>query len=136
MVTLDTNIAFYALASEGQKSAQAKDALAAAAFLSVQVLNEYANSVHRKLGRRWPDIAVDIELLRQSVRYTRPIEPSANQIALRIAERYQINFYDALMIAVALANGATTLYSEDMHHGLVIDDTLTIINPFRSVETL
>jgi predicted nucleic acid-binding protein len=40
------------------------------------------------------------------------------------------------MIAVALENGATTLFSEDMHHGLVIDGKLTITNPFLSAESL
>lgn len=136
MVTIDTNIAFYALAIRGSKAERAKDVLANAAFLSVQVLNEYAASVRRKLGRDWTDIEYDLNLMRNSVRQVHAIEADTNREATRLAGRYDLSFYDALMIAVALENGATTLFSEDMHHGLVIDGKLTITNPFLSAESL
>lgn len=134
MVTIDTNVAFYALAVDGSKAARAKDILETAGFLSVQVLNEYAASVRRKLHRQWEDIEYDLGLLRNSVPNVHPVDNESNRQAVRIADRYELSFYDALIIAVALANKATVLYSEDMHHGLVIDDTLTIINPFRPTE--
>jgi predicted nucleic acid-binding protein len=130
MVTIDTNIAFYALAIEGSKAARASDVLELSDFLSVQVLNEYAFSVKRKLARDWNDIGYDLDLLRNAVPVIHSINSLANRSALEIADRYQLSFYDAVMIAVALANGATTLYSEDMQHGMVIDDKLTILNPF------
>jgi predicted nucleic acid-binding protein len=130
VVTLDTNVAFYALAREGEKAGPAKAVLKAADFLSVQVLNEYAHSVRRKLRREWTDIDGDLELLRDAIPAIHPIDARANREAIRIATRYQLQVYDALMIAVALENGATTLYSEDMRHGLVVDGTLTITNPF------
>lgn len=66
----------------------------------------------------------------------RPISDGSNLAALRIAERYQLQFYDALMSAVALENGATTLFSEDMQHGLIIDEVLTIANPFLAPEAV
>jgi predicted nucleic acid-binding protein len=132
MVTIDTNIAFYALAVEASKTARASDVLEMSDFLSVQVLNEYAFSARRKLAREWIDVGYDLDLLRNSVPVVHSIDSLANRNALEIADRYQLSFYDALMIAVALANGATTLYSEDMQHGMIIDDTLTITNPFLS----
>jgi predicted nucleic acid-binding protein len=36
-----------------------------------------------------------------------------------------------LIIAAALEAGCATLYSEDLQHGQVIDQRLTIINPFK-----
>jgi len=48
-----------------------------------------------------------------------------------VAERHRLAFYDALIIAVALESGCTTLYTEDLQDGLVIDRTLKIRNPFR-----
>ena len=105
-------------------------------FLSVQVLNEYVSTARRKFRRDWEQIASDLELLRQTVDDIRPVDDDANREAVRIAGRYKISIYDAVLIAVALANGATTLYSEDMHHGLVIDGKLTIINPFIQAETI
>jgi predicted nucleic acid-binding protein len=136
MVTIDTNIAFYALAREGSKAMRAKDVLAMAGFLSVQVLNEYAFAVRRKLARNWADIDYDLELLRNSVAAITPIDSDANRRATRFAERYRLSFFDALMISVALANGATVLYSEDMHHGLVVEGRLTITNPFLPTDIL
>ncbi len=134
MVTIDTNIAFYALAIKGSKAARAADVMEISDFLSVQVLNEYAFSVRRKLARDWVDIERDLDLLRNSVPTVHSIDFQANHHAVKLADRYQLSFYDAVMIAVALANGATTLYSEDMQHGMIIDGTLTISNPFLPAE--
>jgi predicted nucleic acid-binding protein len=133
MVTIDTNIAIYALA-QGDKAPVAKSMLVASDFLSTQVLNEFAASSRRKLRREWSDIANDLDILRNSVGQVVPIPEESNRDALRLAARYQLNFYDAVMIAVALANGATTLFSEDMQHGMVIDGKLIITNPFLAAE--
>jgi predicted nucleic acid-binding protein len=129
MVTLDSNIAVYAL-MDGDKADRADAALRSVDFLSVQVLNEYANVARRKLGYGWQEIQTDIDLLKAASTQIVPVNHAANEAALSLAERYELSFYDAVMIAVALANGATILYSEDMHHGLVIENQLTIINPF------
>jgi len=32
---------------------------------------------------------------------------------------YNLSFWDSLIVAIALAGGADTLYSEDMQHGLI-----------------
>ena len=133
MVTLDTNVAIYALTLD-EKRLRAREVLRGADFLSVQVLNEYANAAFRKFGRDWDTIGKDLDSLREAAGVVVSLTDGANLDATRIAARYKIGFYDALMIAVALANGATTLYSEDMHHGLVIDGKLTIINPFHSTD--
>ena len=47
-----------------------------------------------------------------------------------IAERHGWNIYDALVVAAALQAGCTTLYSEDLQDGQIIDQKLTIRNPF------
>ena len=51
--------------------------------------------------------------------------------ALDVAARYGFSHYDSLIIAAALESGCSTLYSEDLRHGQVIDQHLTIINPFK-----
>jgi predicted nucleic acid-binding protein len=50
--------------------------------------------------------------------------------AIELHFRYQFSFYDSLIIAAALEAHCTTLFSEDMHAGLVIENKLTIVNPF------
>ena len=56
-------------------------------------------------------------------------EATINQAAT-VAIRYQLSHWDALIVASALISGCETLYSEDLQHLQVIDDRLTIINPF------
>jgi len=38
-----------------------------------------------------------------------------------------------LIVSAGLKANATTLYSEDMHNGLVVNGCLTIINPFENI---
>lgn len=53
------------------------------------------------------------------------------EVRLSLAERYGFHFCDALVVASALAAGCETLYTEDLQDGQVIDDRLTIRNPFK-----
>ena len=130
-ITIDTNIVIYALGDEGRKTELAEDAVGRAAFVSVQLLNELANVLSRKHGRAWPAVEEKIADVKLTIGNVLPLDSQATDEALRIAARYRLSFYDSLMIAVALAGGAGTLYSEDMQHGLIIDGRLTITNPFR-----
>jgi predicted nucleic acid-binding protein len=58
-----------------------------------------------------------------------PVTEETHVRGLVLAERYQLGLYDGMIVAAALLAGCTTLYSEDMHDGLVID-RLTICNPY------
>lgn len=50
--------------------------------------------------------------------------------ALFIFDKYLLQPYDAKIIASAIESESSILYSEDMQHGLNIEDKLTIVNPF------
>lgn len=129
MVTIDTNIAIYALEA-GSKADVAEAVLQKADFASNQVAYEYANVKRRKFKRPWQEIEQDIGVLQRTVPVWYAVERDDPRAAILLAERYQLQFYDALMIAVGLAHGATTLFSEEMQHGLLIEDRLRIENPF------
>ena len=58
-----------------------------------------------------------------------PLTTETHEKALAIAERHQLNIYDANIWAAAILAGCDTLYSEDMHAGLMIEGT-TLQNPF------
>jgi predicted nucleic acid-binding protein len=47
-----------------------------------------------------------------------------------LAERYGFSIYDAMIVASALVAGCTTLWSEDMQNGLLVENKLRIVNPF------
>ena len=127
--TLDTNIAVYAM-TDSPKTSVAAQIVARVDFLSVQVLNEYANLSVRKYGRAWSRVSEELQNLSEVVNFIATIELAHHRDAVRLAARYGLSFYDALLVAVALANGACVLYTEDMQHELVIDGVLTIVNPF------
>jgi len=72
------------------------------------------------------------EALERLLRFV-TVEPSdvaTVRSAWKLHARYRFSYYDSLVIAAALSAGCTTLYSEDMQHGQVIDGRLTVINPF------
>lgn len=126
----DTNVILYLLSADAAKADRAEELLAIGGIISVQVLNEFAAAASRKLRMTWPEIR---EVLAQ-VRVVCPVEPvtvDTHDKALQLAERYGLSTYDALIVAAALMAGCTTLYSEDMQDGQVIERHLTIRNPFK-----
>ena len=55
-----------------------------------------------------------------------------HQCAHLLRERYKFSYWDSMIVAAALEGDCATLYSEDMHHGLVVDNRLTIVDPFKA----
>lgn len=127
--TIDTNIAIYAVLNES-KTAKAQATIDRTSFISGQLLNEFSSVMSRKYGYSWDAVTQAIALLADGVGDVRPITLADTRAALRLAARYQLSFYDSLMLAVALSGGARVFYSEDLQHDLWIDDTLRVVNPF------
>jgi predicted nucleic acid-binding protein len=59
-----------------------------------------------------------------------PLTIATHETAVKIAQRYDISFYDANICAAAILSGADSLVSEEMHDGMRVDG-ITIENPFR-----
>ena len=57
------------------------------------------------------------------------IEPAHILNAVDLHARYQLSFWDGLILAAAKAAGASTLFSEDFSHGRTYDG-VTLQNPF------
>jgi predicted nucleic acid-binding protein len=126
---IDSNILIYAV-SDDPRSAVAQTLVAGGCVTSVQALNEFANVARRKLGMNWLEIRASIDSIRTLCRGITLIDVELHLDGLRLADRYGFSFYDALMIASALRLECKTFWSEDMQHGMVVDGTLTIKNPF------
>jgi len=126
---VDTNTVIYSLGKDAIKRRKALAVLARKPILSIQVLNETANTMRRKLDFDIPTIRHFLmDLMKES--RIHPITPVTVLSALAVAERYGFSHYDSLIIATAMDAGCDTLYSEDMQHGQLIDNRLTVINPF------
>jgi predicted nucleic acid-binding protein len=52
--------------------------------------------------------------------------------AMDISIRNGYSYWDSLILAVALENNCSILYTEDMQDGQMIDDKLRILNPFAA----
>lgn len=126
---LDSNIIVYAY-STGAKAVRAQHFLGSDFIISTQVLNEFANVSRAKQKFEWAVISEAIGILVQTARDVIILTPSMSLDAITLAERYEVHVYDALIVAAALHAECDTLYSEDMHDGLVIERRLTIRNPF------
>ncbi len=55
------------------------------------------------------------------------------QSAVKLRGQYLISFWDSLIVASAILENANIFYSEDMQDGLIINNILQIINPFRNL---
>jgi predicted nucleic acid-binding protein len=128
---IDTNILLYLLSADTDKANQTETILQTGGSISVQVLNELTQVARRKLAMSWLEIEEVIMLIR-SICHTLPFTIETHDRGRQVAERYKLNVYDAMIVASALLGDCETLYTEDMQHGLLIDDQLRICNPFTS----
>jgi len=126
---LDSNVVLYLLSGDSNKADKAENLLIAGPVISVQVLNEVTHVCRRKLQMDWNEIAQFLELVRKFCKVV-PLTEAIHDRARLIAERYKLSFYDACIVAAAVATGCHTLYSEDMNHGQQLEDGLSLKNPF------
>ena len=95
------------------------------------MLIEFANVYHRKLKIAWPDVAIALDELRQDFNIYQTT-PATIAHATRLAQRYGLAWFDALIVAAALECGCETLFSEDLNAGQLLEGALRIVNPFAS----
>jgi predicted nucleic acid-binding protein len=126
----DTNVLVYIVGQNDNRTAPAEALIAGGGVVSVQVLNELAAVARRKLGMTWEDIREMLDAIRALCPSPVPLTIKTHEAGVRIAAQYQFHIYDALIAAAALEAECTTLYSEDLQDGQVIDGCLTIRNPF------
>jgi predicted nucleic acid-binding protein len=127
---LDTNVCVYAFDIDSRKKEKALDLIIGNhATVSTQVLMETANVALKKLHfcQEKVQLSCDYMSLFCSLHI---IELSTVKLAFQVREKYQYSLYDALIIASALESNCNILYSEDMQHNHLINNSLRIVNPF------
>jgi predicted nucleic acid-binding protein len=135
-IFFDTNVLVYALGDPrvdlaDPRPARAEELLEQGGVVSVQVLNEYADAASRKLKLSWPKIADSLRLVEMLCGRARAINSETQLTALAFSDRYGFRIFDSMILASALEAGCSTVYSEDLQHGQIIEG-LRIENPFRS----
>ena len=56
----------------------------------------------------------------------------AAERGLDVAERYQLQFYDSLLLATAEVNGCNEFISEDLNDGQIYCG-MKVVNPFKAI---
>jgi predicted nucleic acid-binding protein len=130
-IFFDSNSLLYLISADADKAQKVMHHLyEGGGFISVQVLNEFVNVARRKHFLSAGEIGPVLLDIRQTVEVI-PVTISIHEIGLRMIERYRFATYDAMIVAAALDSGCATLLSEAMQHGMVVDGSLEIRNPFR-----
>jgi predicted nucleic acid-binding protein len=135
LVFVDSNILVYAHdRSDPEKHAKARNVVRSCwtertGCLSLQVLQEFYVNITRKVQRPLPlNVARDL-LATYAVWRLAALSAEDVITASRLEERYDLQFWDALILTAARLLKAPIILSEDMQHGMEIDGT-RIQNPF------
>jgi predicted nucleic acid-binding protein len=98
--------------------------------VSTQVINEVCVNLIKKASLEEVEIK---ELVKDFYNRCFVIQLNANILykASDLRQRYCLSYWDSLIVACGLEAGVDTLYSEDMQDGLVVWESLTIVNPFK-----
>jgi predicted nucleic acid-binding protein len=130
-VFLDTNVLIYSVVGDTAKATVAEELLRRGGTVSIQVLTEFADVAQRKYRSSWSDTLDALTLIRALCRVT-DITVETHVRGLAISQRHGFRIYDGMIVAAAIIAGCTTLFSEDMQDGQVVD-SVTIRNPFLSL---
>lgn len=133
---VDTNILMYAHdRAAGAKHERAKAVVEElwrdrSGVVSTQVLQELAVNLRRKAGRPL-DVKATREIVADYLTWQVVVNGGESILeALDLEARFQISFWDALVVQAAQVSGAEILYSEDLSDGQTYG-TVRVINPLR-----
>jgi predicted nucleic acid-binding protein len=129
LIAVDTNILLYLHdKSDKRKRDIAKNILSDNPKIPAQVISEFLNVTRRQLVLSKVDIvAYCADLLKFCD--ILPISCDTLNNAAALIQKYDFQIFDSVIVAASLDAGCSVLYSEDMQHGLVVND-MTILNPF------
>jgi predicted nucleic acid-binding protein len=133
-VFVDTNVLVYAYDNDaGSKRQTAQEVLLSlrqdrSGALSMQVLQEFYNTVTRKLATPVPRDKARV-IVDRFTHWCVETTPEEIKRAFQIEDEARINFWDAMIIAAAIRSGATRILSEDLNPGQTIAG-IQIENPF------
>jgi predicted nucleic acid-binding protein len=135
LIFVDTNVLIYAADAKAERKKHEAAVLWRSELwksrrgrISFQVLQEfYAKVVHKQPGARqevraeirdllaWRPVAIDAEILERGWRYQ---------------DRYQLSFWDALIVSAAKSASCRYLLTEDLQAGQELDGVV-VIDPFQ-----
>jgi predicted nucleic acid-binding protein len=135
-VFVDANVLLYAVDdADPAKQRRAREWLAACwqrrcGRLSTQVLNEFYANARKRFSAAIAGGDARAEVRRYQLWKPWVIDQATVETAWAAESRYQLNYWDALMVAAAQHQGCTVLLTEDLQHEQRFDG-VQVLNPFR-----
>jgi predicted nucleic acid-binding protein len=135
---LDTNILVYANdGTEADKQSAAIRLIAdgirnGQAVVSTQVLSEFWVTVTQKIQVTLDTDKAEKEVDRFKAMRIVGIEYDTVRAAIHLQRRFQISYWDSLILSAASIAGCRRIYSEDLNAGQSYDG-LSIVNPFAEI---
>lgn len=132
-VFVDTNVFLYALDQADLKKQAAARAWRTELWknrlgrISFQVLQEF----YVKATRKWPQTRDDVRAEIKDLLSWQPvvIEAAILERGWKIQDRFQLSFWDALIVAAAKSIGCRYFLTEDLQTGQDLEGIL-VVNPF------
>lgn len=130
-VFVDTNILLYAYSdTEIERKETALSLLEGKKVcFSTQVINEFIWIMNKKFNVDMNSLKLISEGIFEMYKVVL-IDKTSITTATDISSKHKFSYWDSLMIASAIASNCNILYTEDLQHGQVIENSLTVINPF------
>jgi predicted nucleic acid-binding protein len=97
-------------------------------IISAQVVNEFYSAMskynysHNQIVQFINEISISANI--------KNISFNTSKKAFYIKDKYAYSWWDSLVLSSALENYCQIVYSEDMQHGQIIENSLRIVNPF------
>ena len=132
-VFLDTNIFIYAYSNDSDKKNRSIELFGySSCITSTQALSELSNVCFKKLMFSDKDVS---NIIKDVISFCDIfiVNDATIQQAVLIKGRYGYTYYDSLILASALESNCSILYSEDLQHGQIIENSLKIVNPYPKI---
>ena len=128
-IFLDTNVLVYANSAGDYRTATARQLLLNGGVVGVQVLNEFASVARVKLAMTWAEVQEAVESIVVLCPNPKPLNIETHLRALGLSRRYGLSIWDSLIVAAAAEARCSTLLTEDLQHGQMVEG-VRIENPF------
>ena len=131
LVFIDSNVWLYALIESDDprhKTAKEKIRQVEAPVVSSQVVSEVCVNMLKKAGQN----EAFIRELVSSFFSKYLVVPLGENVLLKASDlrnKYSLSYWDSMIVAAALEASCAVLYSEDMQSGLLVEQSLRIVNP-------
>jgi predicted nucleic acid-binding protein len=131
LIAIDSNVMLYALNEneEDEKRLISLQTISNLPFISSQSLSEVINVCHRRWKYDKSKLIRVAEFITNNCRLL-GVNEDIVRVAHLIILKYDLQYFDSLIVASALEAKCKVLYSEDMQHQLIIEHKLKILNPF------